>query len=131
MSASIMSALNGHLAQFATTENIPCAWEGVDFTPPAGAYLRAFLLPAQSRTIGVPDSSSDSHRGVFQVDAVYPAGQGWGPARTMAGKVCSHFRRKKLAGVKITDVSEGPGTQDNGRYKIPVSINYVAFSKEV
>jgi hypothetical protein len=132
MTTAIFAALNNHLDDFAATEEISVAWENVDFNPTADVpYLRAFVLPASSVTIGVSDNSSDSHRGIYQVDCVYPSGSGWGAAKTMAGMICSYFRRQTIDGVKIINVTENKGISDLGRYIIPVSLTYVSFSKEV
>jgi hypothetical protein len=130
MSASIMDALNAHLNTFATSEGITVAWEGVDFTPPAGAYLRAFLLPAMTIGAALGTDAPNKHRGIYQVDCIYPGGSGWGACAAMAEKVRVQFKRgTRLMSndLIIESVSFGPGMMDGSRYKIPVSISYWAF----
>ena len=125
-----MTALNSHLATFATSEDIPVAWEGVDFTPPPGPYLRAFLLPALTVGAALGTDAPNRHRGVYQVDCVYPGGSGWGACATMAEKVRVRFKRGTRLmsnNLVVESVSFGPGLMDGGRYKIPVSISYWAF----
>jgi hypothetical protein len=130
MSASIMAAFNSHLNTLATEESIPVAWENVSFSPPAGPYLRAFLLPALTVGAALGAEASNKHRGIFQVDCICPGGNGWGPCLVIAEQVRVQFKRgtRLMDGNLIVEsVSFGPGMMDGTRYKIPVSISYWAF----
>ncbi len=130
MSQTIMAAFNGALHSFATTEEIPVSWENVDFTPPSGPYLRGFLLPATTVAAGLGTSAHNMHTGVYQIDVIYPAGQGWGDCASMAEKVRKNYKRGsslQSGAIIIENASTGPAMREDGRYKIPVSVNYRAW----
>ena len=54
---------------------LPVAWQNVSFTPPAGRYARAFVIPAptQSNTL---DRSHRAYTGIFQVNLHMPINTG-------------------------------------------------------
>jgi len=131
MSNDIMVAFATALNTFAATQNIQVAWENVNFTPPQDEpYLRGFLLPATTVAAGLGTSAYNKHSGVYQVDVIYPAGQGWGGCSSMAEKVRKNFKRGsslKSGAIIIESASTGPAMREDGRYKIPVSINYIGW----
>lgn len=132
MSQAIMTAFNIALNTFATHEDVdlPVAWENVDFTPPQGPYLRGFLLPATTVAAGLGTAAKNKHTGIYQIDVIFPAGQGWGGCAAMAEKVRNAFRRGEKLGdgtILIVAASSGPAMREDGRYKIPVSVNYYAW----
>lgn len=74
----------------ARVPKLPIAFEDVAFTPPDGAHLRAFLLPAN------PDSEDlegkhVAYLGVFQVSVVTKAGSGRGAAGLVAEEIATLF----------------------------------------
>ena len=130
MSSAIAAAFNKHLNRFATLENIEVAWEGLDFTPTADAYLRGFYLPGLTTGAALGTDAPNRHVGIFQIDCIYPIGRGWGDCAEMAEKVRAYFKRGTKLGdddeIVISSASPGPGMVDGDRYKIPVSISYWA-----
>ena len=92
--STIQSALNTHLQAYAQTADLPVAWEGVDAAvDPGQPYLRPWLLPAPVRTAGIGRAAMNRHLGVFQVDVLCRAGEGWGDASAIADGLIHHFRR--------------------------------------
>ncbi len=125
---AIMSAFSNSVATFAAANTIPVAYENVTVSFATGQhYLNLALLPGQTIAAGVGPDAFNRHRGVFQVDVVYPFGTAWGLAHGMVDKVCSHFKRgTKLDSNKllILSVSPGPGFRDETLYRVPVSVRY-------
>ena len=75
--AIIRQILEGRLKTWADARSpaLKVAWQNKKFDPPSTTYLRAFLLPARTRSLDV----AGKHRvytGVFQVDIVTPANAG-------------------------------------------------------
>lgn len=119
------------LATWAAAKPISVAWQNAPFTPPAGAYLRAFLLPADTDS---QDLAGDhrAYTGVFQVSIVAPAGQGSAAAETLAEELAALFPNNLPLsngefGVQIVSpCSAGPAIQDGNRYTVPVWFRYRA-----
>ena len=131
MSSAVMAAFCAHLKTFATAQNIQVAWENKSFPPEYDKpYLEAYLLPGDKSGVGVGFDSSEVSRGVFQIDINYIIDTGWGTAMDMAALVCTQFKRGIVGVCKIESVSQGPAIKSDNRYKIPVSVNYVVFTKE-
>lgn len=109
---------------------LPVAWENVGFTPPAGTYLRAFLLrgDATSRDL----YGDNRHRvGVFQVSIVCPAGNGAGAAESIAAELDALFPMNLIltsGAFSVTQVSPlrtRPAIPDD-RFTVPVDFAYRA-----
>jgi len=55
------------------------AWSNIAYEPDAGTtYLRPSFLPTDTVQVGLGSSGLDDTRGVYQIDVVYPAGNGRG-----------------------------------------------------
>lgn len=115
----------------ARTPALPIAWQNVKFTEPAGIYLRAFLLPADTGS----DDLAGSHRlyrGVYQINVCAPINAGPGAAEGIAAELATLFPnnlRLPVTGLTlqvISPVSAGPSGQPEDRYVLPVSFRYRA-----
>lgn len=119
------------LATWAATKSLTVAWQNALFTAPAGAYLRAFLLPADTDSQDLAGAHR-AYTGVFQVSIVAPAGQGSVVAETLAAELDALFPNNLLLssgafGVQIVSpCSAGPAIQDGTRYTLPVWFRYRA-----
>lgn len=110
---------------------IQVAWENVQFTPPTGAYLRAFLMPA---TTTGPDiaGKARTYRGVYQVSVVAPINGGAGVAEGIADELAALFPlngRFTVPGLTlqvISPVTVAQGAQDASNFVMPVSFGYRA-----
>ncbi len=128
----IRAIMDARLSGLAEAEQVPVAWENVDFDPPeGGVYWRSFLLPGDPSAVGLGTAAENFHVGVYQVDVVAPAGSGWGVASESAAKVISLFKRgTDMTGsnihLRVTSAQPGPGLREGARFKIPVSIFYRA-----
>jgi hypothetical protein len=125
----ISAALDSNLNTFATANSIVVAWENKDYQPVTGTlYLRPTLLPADTESIGLGNTSSEDHLGIYQVDVIAPIDKGKGQAITKADLVKTAFPKGNLTynGLKlrIRSVSRGSGSRDGAYYIVPVFISY-------
>lgn len=130
-----MSSLTDNTAETLLIEHLKgcigtykVAWPNVKFTPTVGtAYYRtAFIYPGANR---LTHDNTSRYKGIFQVDAVVPAGTGNVTVLTMARTVAAYFDNQKLtdSGISVeikNPPSLGPGMQEVDWYFIPVSISY-------
>jgi hypothetical protein len=113
------------------TPVLTVAWENVSFTPPAGPYLRAFLLPEPtlSKTL---DKLHRRYAGIMQVDLVMPINGGASPAETLLASMLTAFAPATSfieSSVRIyipEPASAAPALSESNRYIVPVSITYAA-----
>jgi len=125
----ISAALDTNLNTFATDNSIPVAWENIDYQPIAGTlFLRSTILPADTLPIGLGNTSSEDHLGLYQIDVISPIDKGKGQAFTKADLLATHFARGELTYngviIRIKSVSRGSGSRDNAWFVVPVFINY-------
>ena len=131
--AIVRQAFEQRLDSWSIANSVPVAWENVDFTPPAGPYTRAFLLPAQT-TSDTLDKTHRRYQGVFQVTLVMPSGAGAGAAEALVVSLSSAFAPQTplvVSGVTVyvlTPMSAAPAQQEPDRYVVPVSCQYEAHT---
>ena len=131
---NIQSALNKHLSNMTPTMAI--AWENVNFVTPTTIgtpYLRSWLLPGKTTGLTLGPNSFDEYLGIFQIDCLYPIGQGWYDCKAKAGAICTHFKKGTLITynnieVRTYRVYPDSGDPDGEYYKVSVSIEYKAFT---
>lgn len=125
----IRQALETHLAAL---DNMPTAYQNVEFDPPAGVpFQEAYVLPAPGRTLGLRQKTT-LHRGIFQVNLCYPAGSGAGDVEARGKLLQAHFSPSETVlesgGVKVRiagkPVIGAPVPGRPGLYVVPVSIRY-------
>lgn len=127
----IAELLEAHLGEWADSRGIPVAWDNITENPPGTLYLQAYAMPATTTAIDLAEKLQVLP-GVWQINVIAPAGDGTGPARTLADEVAALFP----LGLSLTDgtfscyISTPPtiyrGISSNTRYSIPVSMNYRA-----
>jgi hypothetical protein len=131
--AIVRQALELTLSTWAAAQSpaIPVAYENVEFTPPAGRYVRAFLLPAPTESLDL----ARVHRryfGVFQVSLVMPKGTGPAAAEALLASLSAAFPtsapivRTNVRVWLTQPMSAAPAIQEPDRYVIPVSAPYEA-----
>lgn len=113
----------------AQTPAIPIAWPNVAFTPPAGRYLRALLIPASTKKLTF-DGAGRTYRGLFQVSFCMPIGVGAGAVETLAASLDAAFTDSFVSGslrvYLLEPFSMAPALQEPDRYMVPVSATYRA-----
>lgn len=131
--ALIRTAFESRLATWAAAQTpaIQVAYENVNFTPPAGRYLRCFILPADTQS----DTLDGLHRkrmGIFQVDLCMPTGTGPGPAVALAASLDAAFpltapmTQSTLKIFLLSPMSPSAAIQQPDHYVVPVSCAYRA-----
>lgn len=125
---TIRAALEAALASLAPA--IDTAWQNVPYTPVTGrAYQAAYLLPAEPDNRSMGDGSRQE-RGIFQVNLMFPLGQGTATAGARAEMIAALFRRgasftKAGITVQIERTPEiGDGRADDDRWMVPVKCRY-------
>lgn len=128
---AIETALEEHLLTLATPP--PIAWEDVAFEPTTGqGYLRVHHLHNHPRDLFIEGGPAELP-GIFQVDVVWPAGQGKVEAKQMAEQVAALFSPVQSldAGNHRIELAQTPtiagGMPDEGWYTVPVSVNWRAM----
>ena len=105
----------------------PVAWEGRDFTPPAGPWLAMFLLSADLDGAQTVDRAG----GLLQIDINHPLNAGAPKLLADADVVARHFQpgaRFAFAGqsVRIRKRDVSGIRRDENRLTITVTISYRA-----
>lgn len=121
--------LETRLSAWAASNGIPVAWENVEFTPPAGVYLRAFLLRAETRSLDL----LGAHRrlqGVWQINVIAPTGAGSAQAEAIAEQVCALYpaalrlRESDFELMLVSPMAMHAPLVDADRYTVPCSCRY-------
>ena len=113
----------------AHTPALPIAFENVQFTPPTGLYLAAYLLPADTSSQDL-EGALRNRLGVFQVNIVAPAGTGPGPGQAIAAELDALFPvnlRLTNAGFFVQTTSptrERSAVSSEDRHMVPVDLTY-------
>lgn len=109
------------------------AWPNVDFTPPAGAYLRVTQLPAPTIGLSLSNDGSNVYSGLLQVDLMWPTGNGLADAMAAVGAILSHFRRgvrldRDGLRIDVTQAYSSAALREDVRLMVPITIRYRAFA---
>ena len=133
MQLAIQNALNARLKAYAEASGDVVAWEGMNFTPTAGIpHLKAFNLPSRMDVKGLGPDGLTQTPGVYQIDCVFPVGQGHGSAKTKADEIVARFPRglqliAENPNLRVKLSTVGPGITDGGWYTISVSVVWIAY----
>ncbi|WP_219117067.1 phage tail terminator-like protein [Janthinobacterium sp. UMAB-56] len=124
----IRAALEAALASI--KPDIDTAWQNAPYKPVTGReYQAAYLLPAAPNNHSMGDGSRQE-RGIFQINLMYPSGQGSATAAARAEMIAALFRRgasftKGDVTVQIERTPEiADGREDGDRWMVPVKIRY-------
>lgn len=129
----IRQLLEARLSTWAAARSpaLQIAWQNHPFTPPAGTYLRAFILPAPTDS----ETMQGSHRlytGTFQVSVIAPRDTGAGAAEAIAEEIATLFPNALRLSIAspafalqmITPMQIAAAIDDGNRYTVPVSARY-------
>lgn len=136
VNAAIINGLCGHLRQIPLAPSRPIAYPLNVFSPVSKVpYLQARpLLRADPSHAPLDPDGTSEHRGIFQVDVVWPKDDGELKAVRIASEVAQHFKN----GTKISQSgfhirvakppSIRPVVQDEPWIRVPVRISYLVFA---
>lgn len=129
--ALVRAAFESRVAAWAAAQvpPIPVAYQNVVFTPPAGRYVRVWLLPAptQCQTF---NGEHRQRRGVFQVDLCLPIGTGPAAASALAASLDAAFpltgpmTQGSAKVFLLSPMSQGAPLDGGTHYTVPVSCTY-------
>jgi hypothetical protein len=124
-------ALETVVNTFAAAQSLTVAWENMPFTPPAGAYLRAFIIPSQTTSASLARTDR-RYGGFLQIDLMMPIDQGAGPAETLLAALVTAFNPATVltsSSVRVNilqPASAAAPIQEPNRYVVPVTVPYEA-----
>lgn len=127
----IRQAFEVALGTWATANSVSVAWENVVFTPPAGKYARAYLLPGETTSFDLTGAHR-SYKGVFQVTLYMPQGVGMRATETLVESLDTAFQLTaplSAGGLNVwiaSPMTAGPAGSDADRISVPVSCTYQA-----
>jgi hypothetical protein len=131
----IMLALRARLVSFAQAQSLPIAFTNKSFkTPKGGKFLRETFVPNIIDRQYLASDAPQWHRGLYQVDVMWPHDDGETAAREVAGDMAAHFATdlKLTSGtttVRITQRPEVAGMLvDETQTMIPVTIRWEALA---
>lgn len=129
----IRSLYEGRLNTWAAAHSpvLLVAWENNVFTPPAGIYLQAFILPADTTSQDLAGAMRN-RAGIFQISIVAPLGNGPGAAEAISAELETLFPNNlrltsgSFVVQSITPLRLRAPIPDAGRYIRPVDFQYRA-----
>lgn len=86
---SALQSVESHLA--ANWTNTPIAYENIDFTPPAGSWIKVLLVTEKSSLIGIGATRLRRHAGRILLYCFVPTGDGAQAALELADDVIAVF----------------------------------------
>ncbi len=132
--ATIAELLFARLTSLVLSPVLPVAFPNLQFSPPAGAYLRADFIPNRTDNLGLANEASARHQGILQVTAVYPVNGGIIKPTNTGGLVAAHFAKGTIlheSGVKVkvyAKPSVGGPIIEPDKVSVPVTILYRSFN---
>ena len=129
---AIETALEDHLKTFAGL--LPVAYENTTFKPPADKkYIAVHHLHNVPRDLSIERDLTE-YPGIFQMTLNFPGGQGKAAAKIMAQQLADHFEPGTYleAGNHLVQINDTPYIasgypDDDGSYRIPISVNWQAY----
>ena len=130
---TIRQLLESRLMTWAGTRTpaLSVQWENKPFSPPAGPYLRFFIIPAPTEGQAL-DGTHRAYTGSFQVSIVTPKNQGSEPADSIAVELEALFpdslrlENGSFVLTQTSPISSGPPIQESDRYTVPLFAFYRA-----
>ena len=125
----IRRALETAINTWAAANSQPVQWQNVILDPEPAAYIRVFVLPAQTEAPDVQQAGRE-YSGVLQVSLVRPQGEGPATAETLAASLSTALgMRQTSGGVTVhllQPLSPVAPVTEPGRYVVPCSASYSA-----
>lgn len=107
------------------------AWPNVKYEPAGNAtFLSPNFIPEETLQVGLGATGKDETNGIYQVDVVYPAGQG---RSTIPDSIADHFKRGTVmtynsVSVRVRSVSIGQAITEGAYHFVPVSVNFQTYT---
>ena len=135
MTIKIEQALNQKLNNYAISNSFTVKWDFYnDGIEPDidGIHFRQNLLPAETLIVGMENTGSNDHTGVYQIMVCARAGEPSGELKVQVDYLLNAFRRGQVITYNSQDVIIESASISSPLYseayvKVPVSISYRAF----
>lgn len=125
--ALIKRAFEAALEVYANDKALPVAYPGQAFERPSGMYLSCHAIPALTDSLTL-EGDHRLYSGTFQINVIFPAGDGTGDGDEIAQELADHFplnARFGAVGVQVmTPMSIVAPIITDGLISIPVSFSY-------
>lgn len=127
----VRAALESAVNTWASSHSLTVAWENVSFAPPAGAYIRAFIIPSPTTSESL-ERADRRFSGLLQVDLMMPINGGSGPAEALLESLSAAFNPANVlgfSGVRINilqPASDAAAIVEPNRHVVPVTVPYQA-----
>lgn len=125
----IRRALESAINTWAAANSQPVQWQNVVLDPEPAAYIRVFLLPAQTEAPDIQQAGR-SYSGLLQVSIVRPIGEGPAAAEALAASLSSAIGMRQTSGGVTVELlqplSPAAAVNEPGRYVVPCSAGYSA-----
>jgi len=125
----IQAALDNRLNTFAGGYDI--AWPNINYEPAGNAtFLTPNFIPEETLQVGLGTNGKDETNGIYQIDVVYPAGQG---RSSVPDSVADHFKRGTVmsyndVSVRVRSVSIAQAITDGAYHFVPISVNFYSYT---
>jgi len=125
----IQAALDNRLNTFAGGYDI--AWPNINYEPAGNAtFLTPNFIPEETQQVGLGTNGKDETNGIYQIDVVYPAGQG---RSSVPDSVADHFKRGTVmsyndVSVRVRSVSIAQAITDGAYHFVPISVNFYSYT---
>ena len=125
----VRRALESAINTWAQANGQPVQWQNVVLDPEPAAYIRVFLLPAQTEAPDIQQAGR-SYSGLLQVSIVRPIGEGPAAAEALAASLSSAIGMRQTSGGVTVELlqplSPAAAVNEPGRYVVPCSAGYSA-----
>tara|TARA_S200002703_G_scaffold132666_1_gene120543 strand:+ start:2575 stop:2982 length:408 start_codon:yes stop_codon:yes gene_type:complete len=125
----IQSALDNRLNTLSGGYDI--AWSNIKYEPAGDeTFLSPNFIPEETLQVGLGANGKDETNGIYQIDVVYPAGQG---RSTVPDSIADHFKRGTVmtynsVSVRVRSVSIEQAITEGAYHFVPVSVNFQTYT---
>ncbi len=127
--ATVRKAIEQAISTWATANGHSVQWQNTVLDPEPAAYVRSFVLPAQTEAPDIQQAGRD-YAGVLQVSIVRPINEGPGPAETIAASMATALGMRLTSGSVVVrllqPISPVAPINEPGRYVVPCTAQYSA-----
>lgn len=125
----IQAALDTRLSSLSGGYDV--AWPNTNYEPAGnGTFLSPNFIPEETLQVGLGANGKDETNGIYQIDVVYPAGQG---RSTIPDSIADHFKRGTVmtyngVSVRVRSVSIEQAITEGAYHFVPVSVNFQTYT---
>lgn len=125
----IQAALDNRLNTLSGGYDI--AWPNIKYEPAGNeTFLAPNFIPDEMVQVGLGSNGKDEMNGLYQVDVVYPAGQG---RSSVPDSVADHFKRGTVlsyngTNVRVRSVSIAQAITEGAYHFVPVTVNFQTYT---